>query len=148
MSRRADLREVCDSERGILVEVLRLDEALEQVPAHGGWRDGRWWMFVTLCVAGGPRADEVSLFHADTPLGPWHPHRANPIVSDAAHARPAGALYLDGDALIRPSQDARGGYGHAVTLSRIDRLTTSEYHETPIGSIKPTPVRCAHLVAA
>ena len=44
MSRRADLREVCDSERGILVEVLRLDEALEQVPAHVGWRDGRWWM--------------------------------------------------------------------------------------------------------
>jgi len=44
VSQRADLREVCDSERGILVEVLRLDEALEQVPAHGGWRDGRWWM--------------------------------------------------------------------------------------------------------
>ena len=44
VSRRADLREVCDSERGILVEVLRLDEALEQVPAHGGWRDGRWWV--------------------------------------------------------------------------------------------------------
>jgi hypothetical protein len=40
----ADLREVCDSERRILVEVLRLDEALEQVPAHGGWRDGRWWV--------------------------------------------------------------------------------------------------------
>ena len=62
-----------------------------------------------------------------TPLGPWRPHRANPIISDAAHARPAGALYRDGDALIRPSQDARGGYGHAVTLSRIDRLTPSEY---------------------
>jgi hypothetical protein len=43
-SRRTDLREVCDSERRILVEVLRLDEALEQVPAHGGWRDGRWWV--------------------------------------------------------------------------------------------------------
>lgn len=41
---RTDLREVCDGERGILVEVLRLDEALEQVPAHGGWRDGRWWV--------------------------------------------------------------------------------------------------------
>ena len=34
-------REVCDGKRGILVEVLRLDEALEQVPAHGGWRAGR-----------------------------------------------------------------------------------------------------------
>ena len=112
--------------------------------------DGRWWMFVTLCVPGGPRADEVSLFHADTPLGPWRAHRANPVVSDAAHARSAGALYREGDALIRPSQDARGGYGHAVTLSRIDRLTPREYRETPIGSVKPTwhpRVRGTHTIA-
>lgn len=34
-------REVGDGKGGILVEVLRLDEALEQVPAHGGWRAGR-----------------------------------------------------------------------------------------------------------
>jgi hypothetical protein len=112
--------------------------------------DERWWMFVTLCVAGGPRADEVSLFYADTPLGPWHPHRANPVVSDAAHARSAGALYRDGDALIRPSQDARGGYGYAVTLSRIDRLTPREFRETPIGSLRPTwhrRIRGTHTIA-
>jgi hypothetical protein len=112
--------------------------------------DGRWWMFVTLCVAGGPRADEVSLFHADTPLGPWRAHRANPVISDAAHARPAGALYRDGAALIRPSQDARGGYGHAITLSRVDRLTPREYRETPIGSVEPTwhpRVRGTHTIA-
>jgi hypothetical protein len=112
--------------------------------------DGRWWMFVTLCVAGGPRADEVSLFHADTPLGPWHPHRANPVVSDASHARSAGAIYREGNALIRPSQDARRGYGHAVTLNRIDRLTAREFRETPIGSLQPTwhpRVRGTHTIA-
>ena len=38
-------REVCDGKRRILVEVLRLDEALEQVPAHGGWRAGRWMLW-------------------------------------------------------------------------------------------------------
>ena len=112
--------------------------------------DGRWWMFVTFCVAGGPRADEVSLFYGPTPLGPWLPHRANPVVSDAAHARSAGALYREGEALIRPSQDARGGYGRAVTLNRIDRLTPREYRETPIGSIQPTwhpRVRGTHTIA-
>jgi hypothetical protein len=112
--------------------------------------DGRWWMFVTLCVAGGPRADEVSLFHADTPLGPWYPHRANPVVSDASHARSAGAIYREGTALIRPSQDARRGYGHAVTLNRIDRLTPREFHETPVGSLQPTwhpRVRGTHTIA-
>jgi hypothetical protein len=112
--------------------------------------DGMWWMFVTLCVAGGPRADEVSLFYADTPLGPWRAHRANPVVSNVAHARSAGALYRDGGALIRPSQDARRGYGHQITLSRVDRLTPREYSETPIGSIAPTwhpRVRGTHTIA-
>ena len=112
--------------------------------------DGRWWMFVTLCVAGGPRTDEVSLFHAETPLGPWRPHRANPIVSDVSHARSAGAIYREGGALIRPSQDARGGYGRCVTLSRIDRLTPREFHEVPIGSVSPTwhpRVRGTHTIA-
>jgi hypothetical protein len=112
--------------------------------------DGRWWMFVTLCVTGGPRADEVSLFHADSPLGPWRPHRGNPVVSDASHARSAGAIYQDAGAIIRPSQDARGGYGHAITLSRIDRLTPREFHETPIGSVTPTwhpRVRGTHTIA-
>ena len=112
--------------------------------------DDRWWMFVTLCVPGGPRADEVSLFYADTPFGPWRAHRANPVVSDAGHARSAGALYREGDALIRPSQDARAGYGHAVTLSRIDRLTPREFHETPIGAVTPSwhpRVRGTHTIA-
>jgi hypothetical protein len=112
--------------------------------------DGRWWMFVTLCVAGGPRADEVSLFYADTPRGPWRAHPANPVVSDVSHARPAGMLYREGDMLVRPSQDARGGYGSAITLNRVDRLTVREYRETPVGSLRPTwhpRVRGTHTLA-
>ena len=131
------------------LETIALD-GVDACDATVWQHDGRWWMFVTLCVAGGPRADEVSLFYADTPLGPWRPHRANPVVSDAAHARSAGALYRDGEALVRPSQDARGGYGNAITLSRIDRLTPREYRETPVGSIKPTwhpRIRGTHTIA-
>jgi hypothetical protein len=131
------------------LETVALD-GVDACDATVWQHDGRWWMFVTLCVAGGPRADEVSLYYADTPLGPWLPHRANPVVSDAAHARPAGALYRDGEAIIRPSQDARGGYGQAITLNRIDHLTPREYRETRVGSIQPTwhpRVRGTHTIA-
>jgi hypothetical protein len=100
--------------------------------------NGRWWMFVTICVPGGPRSDELSLFVADTPLGPWHPHPRNPIVSDVRRARSAGALYLDRGSLMRPAQDNSRGYGYAITFNRIDRLTETEYRETPVGSFAPT----------
>jgi hypothetical protein len=101
--------------------------------------NGRWWMFVTLCMPGGPRADELSLFYADSPLGPWTPHPRNPIVSDVTRARSAGAIYRDDDgALIRPAQDGSRGYGYAVTLYRIDVLDERQYRESPIGTLRPT----------
>jgi hypothetical protein len=100
--------------------------------------DGRWWMFVTLCVPGGPRTDELSLFYADSPLGPWQPHPRNPIVSDVTRARAAGAVYVEGGAIIRPGQDCSRGYGYAVVLNRIDVLNDREYHETPLTRILPT----------
>ncbi len=99
--------------------------------------NGRWWMFVTLCVPGGPRADELSLFFADSPLGPWTAHPRNPVVSDVRSARSAGAIYTDGGALIRPAQDCSRGYGYAITLNRIEALTEHEYREAPVGRLEP-----------
>ena len=100
--------------------------------------NGRWWMFVTICVPGGPRSDELSLFVADTPLGPWHQHPRSPIVSDVRRARSAGAVYCERGSLLRPAQDCSRGYGYAITFNRIDRLTETEYRETPVGSFAPT----------
>ena len=48
---------------------------------------GRWWMFANAPAV--PEAaydtmywDELHLFFADSPFGPWTPHRRNPVVSD------------------------------------------------------------------
>ena len=41
-----------------------------------------------------------------------------------------------GDSLIRPAQDASGGYGRRIVLNKIDVLTPVEYRETPVGSIE------------
>jgi hypothetical protein len=111
--------------------------------------NGRWWMFVTVCVPGGPRTDELSLFYADTPLGPWQAHPRNPIVSDVRRARSAGSIYRHAGALIRPAQDCSRGYGHAITFNRIERLTEREYQETPAGSFLPTwhpRLRATHTI--
>jgi hypothetical protein len=118
-------------ESTLLVDVDARDATLFE------W-DGRWWMFVTLCVPGGPRTDELSLFYSDSPLGPWQPHRRNPIVSDVTRARPAGALYVEGGAIIRPAQDCGRGYGYGIVLNRIDVLNEHEYRETPLTRIPPT----------
>ena len=101
---------------------------------HGG----RWFMFANISERGGSTWDELFLFVADTPLGPWRPHPQNPVKSDARSARPAGNLFRRGDRIIRPSQDCTNGYGSSVVFSEVDVLSDTDYREHRIGSIAAT----------
>jgi hypothetical protein len=97
----------------------------------------RWWMFANSAAPGASFWDELHLFHASSPLGPWTPHRRNPVVSDVRSSRPAGALFRRGDAWYRPSQDSAGGYGSAANIMRILRIDTEEYEEERVGKLLP-----------
>lgn len=97
----------------------------------------RWWLFVGTAPSPHSDCDELSLYHAASPLGPWVPHVANPVVSDARGARPAGRLFQSGKDLIRPAQDGTPSYGTAVSFKRILRLDLEAYVEEPIGRIDP-----------
>ena len=115
-----------------------------------GWRavdgtlwhqDGRWWLFA--CVAetpfddGGREFNELFLFHAEGPLGPWTPHRQNPVVADVRSARPAGPLFVHEGRLIRPSQDCAAEYGHRIVFNEIKRLDAEVYEEAPLSTLDP-----------
>jgi hypothetical protein len=101
---------------------------------HGG----RCWLFTAMSECGGSLNDELFLFHADSPLGPWTPHPMNPVVSDVRRARPAGSVYAERGELIRPGQDCSRIYGGAIVLNRIDALSVTEYREQPVRRIDPT----------
>lgn len=99
--------------------------------------DGLWWMFANTAAPGASFWDELHLFHAPTPLGPWTPHRRNPVVSDVRSARPAGGLFIRGRSWYRPSQDCSSSYGGAMNIQRIVRLTPSAYEEETVGRMLP-----------
>jgi hypothetical protein len=111
---------------------------LEGVPARDATLfavDGLWWMFVA--IADTDSSDELHLYYSSTPLGPWKPHRQNPVKSDVRNSRPAGRLfYWNGD-LCRPAQDSSQRYGYAMTINRILRLTPDEFVEQEISKILP-----------
>ncbi|MGE5207437.1 MAG: hypothetical protein ACM3PW_17635 [Chlamydiota bacterium] len=99
--------------------------------------DGRWWMFTAGLGDGAARYRSLWLFHAPSPLGPWQPHPSNPVLNNLGTARPAGHLFsLDGQ-LIRPGQDCRWQYGHAISWNRVERLDEHEYQETCIAKLRP-----------
>jgi hypothetical protein len=99
--------------------------------------EGRWWMFAGTVTRGGSRCDELNIYHADSPLGPWVPHRRNPVVSDVRHARPAGKPFQVNGGWYRPAQDCSRGYGYAIAIRRIVRLDPNEFVEETVSSLTP-----------
>jgi len=99
--------------------------------------NGRFWMFAGVSNGRYSNSDELCLFFADAPRGPWTPHVANPVVSDVRRARPAGRLFYDQGRLIRPSQDCGKAYGYAIAFSEILTLTETEYEEREISRLEP-----------
>lgn len=81
--------------------------------------------------------DDLFLFVADSPTGPWQPHPLNPIVSDVRQARPAGRLFEHDGRLVRPSQDCSIDYGYAVVFNEVVTLSPTDYSERRIGCLEP-----------
>ena len=88
-------------------------------------------------VSGASSYDELHLYYADNPFGPWTSHPGNPVKSDVRSARPGGNLFRWNGQLIRPAQDCGSRYGYATTLNKILRLDTESFEEEQIGRILP-----------
>lgn len=99
---------------------------------------GKWWLFVTLAP---PSTDcwddELHLYWADSPLGPWTPHPLNPIKSDVRSARPAGRLFESNGHWYRPAQDCSLRYGYGMSIQEILRIDEESYEERPTSQIRP-----------
>ena len=118
-------------ERVIIDDLQAVDATLHEL-------DGMWWLFCNIGGQDFSSNDELHLFYAKTPFGPWTPHKLNPVKSDVRSARPAGRLfYQDGD-LYRPSQDCSVRMGGAIVMNRITRLTPEDFKEEVVARIDPT----------
>ena len=97
--------------------------------------DGTWWMFVSMSEHSIP--DELYLYSAPSPLGPWTPHRRNPVKSDVRGSRPAGGLFEWNNEVYRPAQDSSGRYGYAISINRITQLDHDQFQEETVSNILP-----------
>lgn len=118
-------------ERILIRGVSAVDTTLLQ---HGG----NWWMFTSIKDREEPNnTSKLCLFVADCPLGPWHAHTKNPIMSDARCGRSGGRPFSVDGGLYRPAQDCSQRYGGAISIRRITRLDCSDYREEETGRIEP-----------
>lgn len=116
--------------------VQLLLQEIEAVDATPFEYRGRWWMYLT--TPSSPNVyDELSVYSADTPLGPWTPHRRNPVLSDIVGGRCGGRPFLRHGKFVRAAQDGAKRYGHAMQLRELVTLTPDAWEERVIGRILP-----------
>jgi len=96
---------------------------------------GRWWLFCTF-EDDSPDA-RLHVFHADSPIGSWIAHPANPVRVDPAGARPAGPVFVLDGIPIRPGQDCLRTYGGAIVLHAVEELSTTAYRERVLRRLEP-----------
>ncbi len=100
---------------------------------------GRCWIFATRRLPFGSSWDQLVIYSAPHPLGPWTAHRDNPACLDARSARPAGNMWMKDGTLYRIAQDCTGDYGRTLSLLRVDHLDEHTFHQTQITQLTPPP---------
>ena len=101
--------------------------------------EGRHWLFASITGEGGSTWDQLGLFHAPTLHGPWTAHVANPVLTDASAARPAGQMQVIDGKIWRCAQNCIGGYGRGITIASVDRLDIVGYAQTVHRNLPPDP---------
>jgi hypothetical protein len=97
----------------------------------------RWWLAGASDPGGAHLGADLHLWYATDIQGPWIAHASNPVKTDVASARPAGALFWSEGALYRPAQDSSETYGSRVVINRIVTLTPTTFREEPAAFVAP-----------
>ena len=99
--------------------------------------NGKWWMFASRVGVDPFPQEDLLLFSAPAPTGPWVAHAGNPLVSDVRAARPAGAVHPYRGSVLRPGQDCSVRYGYGLALHRVSRLDDAGYAESEVRRVLP-----------
>jgi hypothetical protein len=98
---------------------------------------GRWWMFATRLDRGANH--NLFIWHASELTGPWMPHAANPVKTDARSSRSGGTPFVSDGKLYRPSQDNSLVYGGRIVVNEVQILSPRAFVERPVGAVGPSP---------
>ena len=102
--------------------------------------DGKYWLFGSDHSGfGASKNGQLEIWYGSSPLGPWKPHKNNPIynVEKSFGARNGGRPFFYNGNLYRIGQDCGETYGKGVRIFKVEVLTDDEYKEVevPLGLI-------------
>uniref|UniRef100_A0A5B6ZF53 Glucosamine inositolphosphorylceramide transferase 1 n=1 Tax=Davidia involucrata TaxID=16924 RepID=A0A5B6ZF53_DAVIN len=104
--------------------------------------DGKYWLFGSDHSGIGTKKNgQLEIWYSSSPLGPWKPHKKNPIYNTdkSMGARNGGRPFVYNGNLYRTGQDCGKTYGRRLRVFRVEVLTSDEFQEVevPLGLEEP-----------
>ena len=88
----------------------------------------------------------LQLYVADCLVGPYSPHRLNPIVIDPSCARMGGRLLIYEERLYRFGQDNSDSYGNGIHVMEVTKIDRDVYEEKQVGQLRFADANGPHTV--
>lgn len=99
--------------------------------------DSKYWIFGSDHSGfGAIKNGQLEIWYSDSPLGPWKPHKKNPIhnIDKSLGARNGGRPFMYDGYLHRVGQDDGETYGRRIHIFKVERLTERDYKEVEVPS--------------
>ncbi|CAI9091238.1 OLC1v1026210C5 [Oldenlandia corymbosa var. corymbosa] len=109
---------------------------------------GKFWLFGSdHSGIGTEKNGQLEIWYSTSPLGPWRPHKKNPIYNTdkSMGARNGGRPFVYEGNLYRVGQDCGETYGRRIRVFKVEILTRDEFKEVEVslGTQEPTKGRNA-----
>jgi hypothetical protein len=103
------------------------------------YQNGKYWIFGTLSDINKTKdiiTDyKLCVFYSDNLLGPYIPHKGNPVKSGLNGARQAGNFIEVDGVIYRPTQNCENQYGESIAINKIIELNELNVVEEPYMTI-------------
>jgi hypothetical protein len=96
-------------------------------------KDNKYWIFGTTGTTA--TGYELYVFYAESLLGPYQPHRNNPVKLGLNGNRPAGNFIEVDGVVYRPTQNCQNFYGESITINKVTELNEKNISEQPYMDI-------------
>ncbi|KAK3011882.1 hypothetical protein RJ639_012908 [Escallonia herrerae] len=99
--------------------------------------DRKYWLFGSDHSGIGTKKNgQLGIWYSNSPLGPWKPHKRNPIYNTdkSMGARNGGRPFTYNGNIYRTGQDCGETYGRRIRIFRIKILTHNEFKEVEVPS--------------
>ncbi|CAN8298019.1 unnamed protein product [Cochlearia groenlandica] len=97
--------------------------------------EGSYWLFGSDHSSFGAKKNGLlEIWYSNSPLGPWKPHKKNPIYNGKRNvgARNGGRAFLHDGKLYRVGQDCGENYGKRVRVFNVEVLSKEEFREVEV----------------